>query len=107
MKKEELEIVNQLKDWNWYQANAPRELEDMPQKNPVLFASLYKNEFGVIPSSLSGKITCTNTVLEPISQLKDWNWYQANAPRELEDMPQKNPVLFASLYKNEFGVTPE
>jgi len=49
MKKEELEIVNQLKDWNWYQANAPRELEDMPQKNPVLFASLYKNEFGVTP----------------------------------------------------------
>jgi hypothetical protein len=93
------------KDWNWYPATAPRELEQMPEKNPALFAKLYKAEFGVHPSSISRKVIVNSSVeLDTFSPLKDWNWYQANAPRELEQMPEKNPVLFAALYKNEFKV---
>jgi len=40
---------------------------------------------------------------------KGWTWkdYQAKAPRELEEMPKKDPKAFTALYKGEYGVEPE
>jgi len=40
---------------------------------------------------------------------KGWTWkdYQAKAPRELEEMPKKDPKSFKALYSQEFGVEPE
>ena len=34
---------------------------------------------------------------------KDWDWYQANNPKALEEMPEKNPEAFEKLYKAKYG----
>lgn len=37
---------------------------------------------------------------------KDWDWYQKNDPKALEEMPDKNPDAFKKMYMSEFGVEP-
>ncbi|MEL3904452.1 MAG: ATP-dependent Clp protease proteolytic subunit [Treponemataceae bacterium] len=34
---------------------------------------------------------------------KDWDWYQKNDPKALEEMPKKNPEAFQKLYKAKYG----
>ncbi|MFV0505881.1 MAG: ATP-dependent Clp protease proteolytic subunit [Bacteroidales bacterium] len=37
---------------------------------------------------------------------EDWNWYQANAVKELEKMQVENPDQFIALYTAEYGYAP-
>lgn len=68
----------------------------------ALEASLqpYSQPRKTITGMISGKETT------PQLDKKDWKWYEANKPEELESMEDDDWDLYAALYEYEFGVKP-